>query len=184
MFNTQSAKVDNGKLIDLIRQKDAEIATLNKTLKIKDASIKCYQERLLTVPILEHKLTGLKENHEKEKEQVRNYYQKEFMNLIKEVRHIHQVLSMNLSLDDKIKLLEKEIHTYKEFNIKKIETLQILLQNMDGLNQKVINEQLHNGTTVEDPYYSRQASIVRPTINLEENHKPQTHRPSTTTAKR
>ena len=90
----------------------------------------------MTIPILEHKLAGLRESHEKEKEQVKRYYKQEFANLIKEVQHIHQVLSVNLSLDEKIKILEKQLNSYKGFNINKIQALEEKLGRLDDFNEK------------------------------------------------
>jgi len=95
----------------------------------------------LTIPILEHKLAGLRESHEKEKEQVRRYYKLEFANLTKEVQHIHHVLSVNLTLDEKLKVFEKQLSSYKDFNISKIQALEEKLGRFDDLNEKLENRE-------------------------------------------
>jgi len=150
-------------LIDLIRQKDAEVLTGEKISKQKDESIKSYQERLLSVPILEHKLNGLRESHEKEKEQVKQYYKQEFANLTKEVQHIHKVLQVNLSLDERIKLFEKELYTYKEFNVKKIQALEEKMHNLDEFEHKLeeAEHEAHVIFTGEEYDALRRKSSVR-----------------------
>lgn len=120
----------------MIRQKEAEIVNFNKIIKQKDDIIKSYEERLLSIPILEHKMKYLKDRHAKEKEQVKQYYKQEFANLTKEVQHLHRVLSANLTLDERIKLLEKELYSYKDFNMKKIQALEDQLKMLDEVNEK------------------------------------------------
>ena len=82
-----------------------EVETQGKILKQKNETIKSYEERILTITILEHKLKNLQEKHSKEKEEMRKFYEQEFANLTKEIQHIHKVLSVNLASEEKIKLL-------------------------------------------------------------------------------
>lgn len=134
----------------MIRQKDTEVNILNAKMKQKDETIKSHEERLLSIPILEHKIKGLKDSHAKEKDLVKQYYQQEFANLTKEVQHIHKVLSTNMNLDDRLKMLEQELNTYNKFNVKKIQSLQDKLSQYDNNNEKLEYEisqvvSLHEG---------------------------------------
>jgi len=179
----KEAKTDNAKLIDLIRQKDAEVLTGDKISKQKDESIKSYQERLLSIPILEHKLNGLRESHEKEKEQVKQYYKQEFANLTKEVQHIHKVLTVNLSLDERIKLFEKELFTYKEFSVKKIQVLQDKMNHLEEFENKLEEAEQEAQTILQGEEYNilRRKSSVRSVAPppTKEFNKPQRARPIT-----
>jgi len=150
-------------LIDLIRQKDGELLTGEKITKQKEEVVKSLQERLLSIPILEHKLNGLRESHEKEKEQVKQYYKQEFANLTKEVQHIHKVLQVNLSLDERIKLFEKELYTYKEFNVKKIQALEEKMNNLEDFERRLeeAEEEAQAIIQAEDYDVSRRKSSVR-----------------------
>lgn len=168
----------------MIRQKDAEIANSTKILKQKDESIKSYQERLLTIPILEHKLAGLRESHEKEKEQVKRYYKQEFSNLTREVQHIHQALTVNLSLDEKIKVLEKQLNSYKDFNVSKIHALEDKINRFDAANEKFDNSVENHQIYIqpeEGELPIRKTSIGSTIIHTKESIKTFKTRPATAT---
>jgi len=124
----------------MIKQKELEIENMNKIVKLKTDTIKSFEERMLTITILEHKLKSLREKHQREKEELKKYYEQEFSNLTKEIQHIHRVLSVNLANDEKIKLLQKELISYKEFNIKKIQNIEARLKQLDDLKERATEE--------------------------------------------
>jgi hypothetical protein len=59
----------------MIKQKEQEIDNTNKIVRQKMETIKSHEERLLTITILEHKLKSLKEKHQKDKDEVKKYYE-------------------------------------------------------------------------------------------------------------
>jgi hypothetical protein len=120
----------------MIKQKDIEIENVNKTVKQKMEMIKSHEERLLTITVLEHKIKNLREKYEKELEDKRRYYEQEFANLTKEIAHIHKVLTVNLANDEKIKLLHRELTSYKEFNLKKIQYIESKMKGLDEFRER------------------------------------------------
>ena len=93
----------------------------------------------------------LKDRHAKEKEQVKQYYKQEFINLTKEVQQIHKILAMNITIDEKIKVFERELYTYKDFNTKKIQTIEDKIRNFDENHERIDPEASHAILTTE--YY-------------------------------
>lgn len=161
----------------MIRQKDTEIHILNAKMKQKDETIKSHEERLLSIPILEHKIKGLKDSHAKEKELVKQYYQQEFANLTKEVQHIHKVLSTNLNLDERLKMLEQELNTYKNFNVKKLQSLEDKLSQFDSHNEKIENVlsqavSLHEGLDPTDIKSTILAAVLPTRAPVKIHHRP------------
>ena len=118
-------------MIDKVKQREQEINNFQKMLKQKDQTIRSYEEKVLTITILEHKLASLNEKYIKEKEGIRNYYDQEFANLTKEIQHMHRVLAINLPNDDKMKLLQEELLSYKDFNVKKVHILENKLKQLE-----------------------------------------------------
>lgn len=116
------------KLVDIIKAKDYEILNLSKLVKHKEEHLESLDQQLLGMQVLEVKLQNLRTKHNKEKEEMKKFYESEFVNITKEVQRIHRTLSMNIVNDDKIKLMHKELMSYKDFNIRKIQAIETKLK--------------------------------------------------------
>lgn len=138
---------------------------MNKVTKQKNETIKSYEERILTITILEHKLKGLQEKHSKEKDDMRKYYEQEFANLTKEIQHIHKVLSVNMANDEKIKLLQKELQSYKDFNIKKIHSIENKLRGLDDTVKFNTEEEEGEIVMKTEPDMSERRRSLRPSTS-------------------
>ena len=88
-------------------------------------------------------MKSLKDRHAKEKEQVKQYYKQEFIKLTKEVQQIHKILAMNITIDEKIKVFERELYTYRDFNTKKIQSLEDKIRNFDENHERIDPEASH-----------------------------------------
>ena len=118
-----------------MKAKEIDLGTLRIRLRESDDMVKSLEDKLLTITILEHKIKALNDNHKKEKQDMKNYYDNETNNLNKEIQHIHNILSVNLANDEKINFLHKELNAYKLYNIKKIQTLASRLQKYEAMTQ-------------------------------------------------
>ncbi|RZJ84540.1 MAG: hypothetical protein EOO20_21115 [Chryseobacterium sp.] len=101
-------------------------------MKKKDDSIKAFDEQLSTIPLLEHKLRSLGDRYRSEKENISSYYEQEYANLTKEVQHIHRVLNINIETEEKVKLLQEELLSYKDFNVKKAHILENKIKQLNN----------------------------------------------------
>jgi len=128
----KEVKAEVTRLTELNQQKDKEISNLQKLLKKKDDTIKAFDEQLSNIPLLEHKLRSLGERYRAEKENVCSYYEQEYANLTKEVQHIHRVLNINIETEEKVKLLQEELLSYKDFNVKKAHILENKIKQLNN----------------------------------------------------
>ena len=130
--STKEVRAEVARLTEMNQQKDKEIANLQKLLKKKDDTIKAFDEQLSNIPLLEHKLRSVGERYRAEKENICSYYEQEYANLTKEVQHIHRVLNINIETEEKVKLLQEELLSYKDFNVKKAHILENKIKQLNN----------------------------------------------------
>jgi len=130
--STKEVRAEVARLTEVNQQKDKEIANLQKLLKKKDDTIKAFDEQLSNIPLLEHKLRSVGERYRAEKENICSYYEQEYANLTKEVQHIHRVLNINIETEEKVKLLQEELLSYKDFNVKKAHILENKIKQLNN----------------------------------------------------
>jgi len=132
----REVQTDNTDLIDMLKVKEQEVESLAKVLKQKDEVIKSYEERVLTITILDHKLKSLQEKHAREKEAMRKLYT-EFQNMSKEFQDITQILRGNLDNQEKVILLQNEVARFHSFSMKKIQKLEDELKEDEDLREQI-----------------------------------------------
>lgn len=111
---------------------------------------------------MEHTLKNQKDSHKKDKENIRNYYEQELVGVTKEVQHIQRVLSLNLPLEDKVKLYQEELSSSKDFNAKKIQLLENRLRQLDDLPSLSEREDTEPTVLHTDPGMDERRYSVRP----------------------
>lgn len=176
-------RVDSAQLLEMVRQKEEEIANMQKTIKQKDETIKSLEEKVISMTILEHTIKSQKESHKKDKESIRNYYEQELANVTKEIQHIQRVLAINLSSEDKVKLLQEELLSSNDFNMKKVQLLETRVRQLTEPNgyDKEDNEHtmLYTDPGFDDRRYSVRPSATTSSIMKSRGYDLKSHRAST-----
>jgi len=177
-------KAENTKLTEKLRQKDSEIANLQKALKRKDETLRSFEDQISHITLLEHKLRSVSEKYKTEKENIRSYYEQEFANLTKEVQHMHRVLNINIETEEKAKLLQEELLSYKDFNVKKVQILENKIKQFDDkLNsydrseeREDVNIRMQTEPDIEERRYSARPSTTATSVMKTRGYDLSAHR--------
>lgn len=183
----KEVRAEVARLTEANQQKDKEIANLQKALKKKDETIKAFDEQLSNIPLLEHKLRSLGERYRAEKENICSYYEQEYANLTKEVQHIHRVLNINIETEEKVKLLQEELLSYKDFNVKKAHILENKIKQLNKNDKEGAESRGKEDTDFlsnteagfEERRYSARPSSTSTSVLKNRGYDLQTHRCST-----
>jgi len=180
-------KTENTKLIEKLKQKDHEISNLQKNMKRKDEALKSFEDQISHITLLEHKLRSVSDKYKAEKENMKSYYEQEFANLTKEVQHMHRVLNINIDAEEKAKLLQEELLSYKDFNVKKVQILENKIKQFDdnpkGYDRSEEREDVHirmqTEPDIEERRYSARPSTTATSVVKSRGYDLSAHRCST-----
>jgi len=111
-------------LAEIVKNKDTEIANLMNQLKHKDDNMDLRPKSQNTA----------NKTQAKESDDMKRYYESELSALNRQVHHIQKVLTMNVSPDEKMRILQTELQSVKDFNLKKMHVVEGRLKLIsDGL---------------------------------------------------
>lgn len=119
-------KADNAKLAELVRNKDNEIAHLNKLLQ-EGAGDKSRNEIMNASGDLKLKSLIGRPSH-RDANDTKRYFESELNSLNKQVQHLQKVLAMKLPTEEKLRLFEGELLSVKELSLKKIQLVESRLK--------------------------------------------------------
>lgn len=130
-------KTDNAKLADIVRVKESEISAMSKHLRQKDEKLSKMESNGDLRPKTQHGSSSRLPS--RESEDLKRYYESEMNTLNKQVHHIQKMLAMNLSPEEKVRMLQNELQSVKDFNVKKLQIVESRLQRMDdGLGSELL----------------------------------------------
>ena len=125
-------KIENKKFQDQLKQKENEVTNLNKLLETKEELLKTKEEKLNLMKLVEGELKKTQMRKKKDKENLKQYYENEFLSSSKEISNLQKMTTANLSDTDKLRFFQKEILAYKDVNIKKMQNIESILKNLSA----------------------------------------------------
>lgn len=120
--------MDNVKLAELVRNKESEIVRLSNLLKSKE------NDNSMEMKPTFHVGRGSR----RAPDEVKSFYENELKALHQQVTHLQRILAMNLTVEDKTRILHSELNAVKENSIKKIQLIESKLKiaNNDNSSQE------------------------------------------------